>query len=147
MHPVGASVLFGLVTLLASLTIAAQSAPKTVWDGIYSDAQAARGEPLYQRACSYCHQQNLIGFGGDSAAAALTGARFFVRWKGESVGEMFSIIAETMPPGSSPVTLTPQDYADVMAYIFKFNAMPAGAADLLPDRAVLDQIQITDAKR
>src|SRR5262245_46815786 len=58
-----------------------QDPQTTVWSGIYTAAQAERGHALYQEQCSYCHMDSLAGFGGDTEAAALTGARFFVRWR------------------------------------------------------------------
>ena len=38
----------------ASISIEAQ-APRTVQDGVYSDAQASRGQALYAQRCAGCH--------------------------------------------------------------------------------------------
>ena len=38
---------------------------KTVWDGVYSDAQAKRGEALFGDKCAMCHGADLSG--GDAA--------------------------------------------------------------------------------
>jgi mono/diheme cytochrome c family protein len=35
----------------------ASSAKRSVWDGVYSDAQAARGREAYEYSCASCHQQ------------------------------------------------------------------------------------------
>ena len=40
--------------------IQAQS-PRTIWDGVYTDAQARRGEDLYRQHCSRCHGADLTG--------------------------------------------------------------------------------------
>jgi cytochrome c5 len=31
-------------------------ATRTIWEGVYSEAQAARGEKAYKLACGYCHR-------------------------------------------------------------------------------------------
>ena len=36
---------------------------KTVWDGMYSEAQAARGKAAYEAQCAFCHQSDLRGQG------------------------------------------------------------------------------------
>ena len=130
---------------------ASQAAEKTVWSGVYTEPQAQRGQALYRQACSYCHMDSLEGFGGDTIAAGLRGARFFVRWRGQTLAEMFDIISETMPPKirednlqKVAVTLDLQAYVDVMSYIFKVNGMPAGDSELFTDRTKLAQIMFTN---
>ena len=53
---------------------------KTVWDGVYSEAQAARGGTLYNASCSGCHRRDLSGFEG-----ALKGQRFMDHWREDSL--------------------------------------------------------------
>jgi hypothetical protein len=48
-------------------------------------------------------------------------------------------------PPEQPGKLTPQQNADVVAYILSENGFPAGAAELPSDLALLKQIRI-DAK-
>jgi cytochrome c len=125
----------------------AQTPTATVWTGVYTDAQAKRGQEIYQRACSYCHLPNLRGYGGDSSAAALVGAQFFLRWRSSSVGEMFATVQDSMPrpiDGNEPPTLTGQDYIDIISFVLKSNGMPPGATELPPDPSTLDRIVITD---
>ena len=120
-----------------------QERPRTVWSGVYTDAQAERGRSLYKESCSYCHLDSLVGFGGDAgAAAALTGARFFVRWDGENLGEMFEIISKTMPENAAG-SLPAQAYVDIMSYVFKVNRMPVGGQELRPDKDELAGIRFT----
>ena len=45
---------------LAGLGLQARGAD-TVWDGVYSAAQAARGEKAYMRACGGCHRDDASG--------------------------------------------------------------------------------------
>ena len=52
-----------VVTLLLSSVVfaAQQTSPKTIWSGVYTEAQAARGKAEYDRACRRCHASNLDG--------------------------------------------------------------------------------------
>jgi mono/diheme cytochrome c family protein len=123
----------------------AQSGPKTIWDGVYTSEQANRGQDLYDKKCSECHQDDLSG-GGDEAAAVLRGADFFARWKDRPVAELFQKIAESMPK-NAPGSLSPKDTADVVAFLFKKNQVPASDVDLSTDVGKLGQVVMTDKPR
>ena len=53
-------------------TLAAQQA-KSQWDGVYTEDQAKRGEPLYSQYCASCHGPDLTG---GEMAPGLTGGEF-----------------------------------------------------------------------
>ena len=55
---------------------ASQNAAKTVWDGVYSQAQASKGETLYDDKCAKCHGPD--GTGAD--APPLVGSEFAADW-------------------------------------------------------------------
>ena len=126
--------------LLPTLVSARQST--TVWTGVYTEAQAKRGQQAYRQHCTYCHHEDLLG-GEDLAVVppALVGAAFAERWQGETVGAMLRVLADTMPWNRA--RLTPQIYADVLSYLFKENEFPAGMRELSADPSLLDQILIT----
>ena len=115
---------------------------RSVWHGVYSDAQQKRGEPSYVRECSTCHGETLKGGEG---SPALTGPEFLERWNGRTLGDLFDNIRQTMPPPPDrPGKLTPQQHADVIAYILRANNFPASSDTQLPaDIAQLRQIRIT----
>jgi hypothetical protein len=48
----------------------------------------------------------------------------------------------TQMPKNDPGSLNPEQYAEVVAYLLKMNAMPAGTTELLPDSSALAQIRI-----
>src|SRR4051794_30200563 len=56
------------------------SGPKTTWDGVYSQAQAAKGDMVYSDKCLKCHGAN----GGGADAPPLVGADFASDWDGLS---------------------------------------------------------------
>jgi mono/diheme cytochrome c family protein len=113
---------------------------RTIWQGVYTEEQAARGRLDYQQSCGQCHSDNLSG-GGDGEPP-LVGVSFMSQWWGHNVDELFGTIAETMP-FNSPGRLTGQEYIDVLSYIFKSNDVPAGQVELSINHQELKEIQIT----
>jgi cytochrome c len=134
--------LFVSIPLKAATGELTQDSRTTVWNGVYTEAQASRGQQAYQRTCSYCHLKDLSGFGGDTTAPPLTGARFFVRWDQLTVAEIFTTVQETMPD-NAPSSLSSQEYVDIIGYLFKANDMPSGTTELSTDREKLERILIT----
>jgi cytochrome c553 len=117
------------------------STSQTVWSGVYTEAQAYRGEKVADTTCIGCHGPKLDG--GDSGPK-LVGDTFLAGWTSQSVGELFAWMQEAMP-AEAPGTLSKEDTAAVLAYILKLNQIPAGKAELSTDRAALDRIRFTEA--
>jgi mono/diheme cytochrome c family protein len=111
---------------------------RTVWDRVYSDAQAARGKVHYLRECSACHLAELTG---SNQAVALAGEPFMVQWERRSVDDLLTSIRTTMPQGT-PGQLSNQAYVDIVAFLLQANAFPAGAGELARDADLLKTIQI-----
>jgi hypothetical protein len=128
-----ASVLFTIVVVLVagrSMTSARQTADKTVWDGVYTEDQSARGKETFTNACSSCHEL------GD-----FTGTTFINTWKGSTAFDLFKDMSSLMPQ-DAPGSLMPQAYIDIVAFMFKSNSFPAGTTELPPDENALKQIHI-----
>jgi len=109
-----------------------------VSSGVYTDAQAKRGQTAYAEACSKCHLDDLSG-GKDSPP--LVGDEFLKGWTGKTVGALFDEVRMTMP-FDSPGRLTAEQYADILAYIFSANKFPTGNQELPREVAPLQAIQI-----
>ena len=118
---------------------AVQDARSTIWEGVYTEAQAKRGEDAYLRACAKCHADDLLG---STNAPALVGQPFFARFDRTSADDVIDVIRRTMPQ-EAPDTLGMPAYADIAAYLFKTNGSPAGKAELPTDRAKLREILVT----
>jgi S-disulfanyl-L-cysteine oxidoreductase SoxD len=127
-----------LVAVSAASKVLAQ-AGSSVNDGVFSAAQAKRGEMVYGDNCAVCHDPKLIGGIGPE----LAGMDFVANWKDKTVGDLFDKIKTTMP-ASAPGTLTPQQTADVLSFILSTNHYPAGAIDLGADAAPLKAVPIAD---
>jgi mono/diheme cytochrome c family protein len=114
--------------LITSAAINAQ-APRTVQDGVFSDAQAARGQTLYAQRCAGCHGPALAG----AQAPPLAGDAFASKWRLEPLSALFIKIRYTMPPtapgAAAAAQLTPEQGADLVAHVLKTNGFPAGKAD------------------
>lgn len=118
------------VVVAAPALVLGQAGGRTVWSGVYTEAQAARGAGAYASHCQSCHGAQLTGVG---EAKPLSGAAFLSSWNGLSVGDLFDRVRTTMPM-DAPKSLPREAYADILAYLLKFNGFPAGASEL-PGRA------------
>ena len=94
---------------------------RTVWDGIYSPAQAANGKALYGSRCASCHDE-----GGDHMATPLLGPDFLAQWDDKPVRALYSRIISTMP-ADAPGTLTEAETLAIVTHVLEKNAFPAGS--------------------
>ena len=105
---------------------AAAQAPRTVQDGVYSAAQASRGQALYAQRCAGCHGPALAG----ASAPALTGDLFTNKFRMEPLSALFIQIRYAMPPkAEANAQLTSEQAADLVAHVLKSNGFPAGQTD------------------
>ena len=117
----------------------AQDTGRTIWDGVFTEAQASRGQRGYAQACARCHAEDLLG---SSTAPALVGQPFFARFDRSTADDVTQTIKQTMPQ-EAPDSLGAEAYVDIVSYLFKANGGPAGAAELTADRARLRQVLVT----
>ena len=126
-----------LLAFVASV-VSGAGQQKTAKDGgVYADAQATRGEGVYAQQCGSCHGADLKG----SGAPALVGQDFIGTWGNMSVADLIDKIATSMP-SSAPGSLTRGQVTDLVAFIFKANGFPAGAAELDVDDPALKSLRI-----
>ena len=119
---------------MTAVLVAAQApTPKTVWDGVYSDAQAARAQATFDSVCSRCHMLTGQGKG------AVTGDAFWTAFTQKSVADLLTYVKTNMPNGNGG-SLPASTYNDLVALILKANGFPAGAADVSPESVVGVQI-------
>lgn len=123
-----------LVGAAGHLGVAAQG--KTVWDGVYTEEQAKRGEAAFMTDCASCHGGDL---GGDGFAPALSGAEFASAWNGLSLGDLLERMRISMPP-EDPSGVSLEQKADILTHLLKANQFPAGQAELPKDVESLKQI-------
>ena len=117
--------------------------PRTIWDGVYTEAQAKRGEAVYFDTCVRCHGPALMG--GNDGAGPLIGPTFNGNWNGVPLGQMVDRMRATMPL-DKPSTLTRQQTADVLTYILSVNKVPAGKTELPRQVDILNTITFKATK-
>jgi mono/diheme cytochrome c family protein len=116
----------------------------SVWDGVFTEAQANRGQAAYEGACGTCHGHRLNGAPDDPdmrSTPPLARARFLRVWQGRSLATLFEFTRATMPE-DNPDSMTEQEYVDVIAYMLLLGGMPAGDAELQPDAQSLARVVI-----
>lgn len=120
--------------ILCARDIAAQEHATSTKAGVYTAQQAIRGRDVYWGNCRSCH-----------VPETHTGATFNATWNGRALSELYAYIRDLMPK-NDPGSLTPQDYADVLAYLLRMNRMPAGQHELPVDSTALKAIRIETPK-
>lgn len=123
------------LTLAGAVASGAAQAPPvkvvTTSSGVYTAAQAARGEQTYMNICVACHPPGTY-----------TAPAFRDKWNGSPLSELFGFISNSMPK-QEPASLTPDEYAEVVAYLLKINGAPPGKTELPADDKALKAIRIS----
>ena len=104
----------------------------SVWAGVYTEAQAARGAAAYARYCSRCHGEDLAG----RRDYPLSGERFMDHWEAHTLEHLFVLIRDSMPPDGTNA-VDPNDKRDIVAFLLQQNGFPAGTSELPRDDAAL----------
>jgi mono/diheme cytochrome c family protein len=117
-------------------------APKSVWDGAYTEDQSKRGAEAYTANCSECHSPELAG---DGFAPALAGSEFMNAWNGLTLGDLFERVRISMPPGKE-TSVPPATKADIVAFILQANKFPAGKTELAASTDELKAIKFEATK-
>lgn len=127
MRVTGLILLFcGVFSFLLLRGLGAQTAkPRSVLDGVYTDAQATRGASIYSKTCAECHDLSFDG-------TPVDGEGFIDNWREFPLATLYDFIATTMPQ-DTPGELGKDAYRDVLAYILRRNGYPAGKGDLTED--------------
>ena len=117
------------------LNAQAADKPRTVWDGVYTDAQAARATATFSQSCSNCHTLSQ-----DGGNRPLTGDAFWKGFTQKTVAELLTFVKTNMPNGVNAGSLPAPTYNDLVALILKSNGFPAGNTEVSPDSVAGVQI-------
>jgi cytochrome c len=117
---------------------------QSVWDGVYTDAQATRGERTYGRSCESCHGADLAG-DPVMEIPPLALDSFMTSWSSKSVKDLFETVKRSMPK-DKPGSLGTGAYIDVVAYLLQANKFPSGPRELPRTPEQLDGIVIERSK-
>ncbi len=114
-------VMVPLVMMLVASVLLAQE--KTVDQGVYTAAQAARGAKLFESNCTMCHREP----GG--TAPVLAGERFTKTFSDATLQTVFTTVKTTMPR-QAPGSLSDAEYVDIVTHLLKINSYADGMNEL-----------------
>ncbi|HEX2344821.1 MAG TPA: cytochrome c [Vicinamibacterales bacterium] len=120
----------GVLWLAAVALTAGVPVSRSTRDGVYSAAQAERGEKTYKAKCGTCHMPEQY-----------SGYVFMQSWTGQTIFALYTNLRTTMPK-DNPGSLKPQEYADVIAYLLKINRLPTGDTDLKGAKPAMEDVVI-----
>src|SRR5262245_1060654 len=100
-----------LVATAGAAAQSTESTARTVWDGVYTEEQAERGQHEYATHCENCHREDLSGYSG-----LLRGNRFMDKFREASLHLLFDKTKTTMPRGAAG-SLSDGAYVDIVSYL------------------------------
>jgi quinoprotein glucose dehydrogenase len=115
---------------------------KTVYDGVYTAAQAKSGQVVYRAKCGLCHGETLAG--GENESPGLKGEGFISHWRGKPLRALYSRIISTMPT-TDPGSLGEKETLDLVAYLLQGNGFPSGKNRATSPEA-LNEIQFSSTR-
>ncbi len=129
---------------------------RSVWEGVYTEAQADRGEALYSR-CATCHRRRSAGTEPEGMQLVVDAPDksdpdnvigpplmtdpFLRNWEGRTIAVLYLFDRETMPQ-DNPASLTDQEYIDIIAFMLAQSGLPTGDEELTTNLEVLDDLVI-----
>jgi mono/diheme cytochrome c family protein len=111
-----------LVALLAAACASLLAQERTVDQGVYTAAQAARGTKMFEGQCAKCHREAGV-------APVLAGDRFTRSFGDATLDSLFTTIKTTMPR-DAPGSLSDGDYVEIVAHLLRSNSYPDGMNEL-----------------
>lgn len=116
----GAAVALAAAWLINAPALAAGSNPPK----LYTSQQAMAGLAVFATSCASCHGADEQG----TSAPPSAGPKFLAKTKalGWSVGDMRQLVVSSMPL-NRPSSLSPEQYADVLAFLLASDCYPAGS--------------------
>jgi mono/diheme cytochrome c family protein len=122
-----------LLVWAAGTLLTAQAPGRTVWDGVYTDAQAERAMATFNQSCSRCHTLTAEG------TRPLSGDKFWEGYTQRTVADLLAYVSKNMPNGAGG-SLPATSYNDLVALILKSNGLPAGKTEVAPETVADVQI-------
>jgi mono/diheme cytochrome c family protein len=106
---------------------------------IYTAEQATAGAQVYAAQCGACHGNQLEGVAGP----ALKGPGFKAMATAQGLnGESLLQVVSLSMPQTDPGSLSPEQYAQVVAYMLRENGYPAGSEPLSTTNPHLKELDL-----
>lgn len=114
---------------------------RTIFDGVFTEEQAAAGRGHYMSTCVNCHENTARG---GPAAPGLIAYTLNNKYAGLPLFAYFDYMRQNMPPGQSGWFLD-KEYAEIVAFLLEMHGAPAGETELPSDEEGLSAIMIVRA--
>jgi mono/diheme cytochrome c family protein len=118
------------VLAVTAVATGAQAPARTTNSGVYTAAQAERGQKAFTEKCTACHEP-----------ARFAGETFLESWNEKPLKDLWDVASGTMPE-DNPGSLKQQEYADIIAYFLSLNGYAAGDAELQPGAVPMAAIKV-----
>lgn len=126
---------------VAAVTLDDRPAPS------FTVEQADAGRHLYQvHGCGFCHGDDLRGlfdFRGSEygGGPALLGSHFLQSWRANGLDALFIAMRDRMPPDARG-SVTPDEFAEILAFILTRNGFAADGVELPADPSALAEMSL-----
>jgi mono/diheme cytochrome c family protein len=117
---------WSVLIVVSAISLGAQSI--SVKSGVYTDAQATKGEAVFNKFCASCHTPGFF-----------TDKDFFANYGDKPLWDLMDMISDSMPQ-DNPGSLKHEEYAQIIAYVLKLNKYPAGTTEVPMDKEGLSNI-------
>jgi len=109
-----------LLAMFCSPLTAQDGVIRSALDGVYTNEQADEGEKTFSNSCSNCHSDKDDPLSGESFIGTWADRPLYALWE----------YTTTRMPYRTPGSLSPEEYAAVLAYILRMNGYPASETPL-----------------
>ena len=113
--------------------------PLTIWNNVFTQAQADHGKSIYTLKCQTCHGPT--GRGGPGTPP-VTGAALNTKWADATLLDLWNFAHMNMPPGAKGQAGSAQDYVDIVAHILDMHGADPGDVPLTTNEDQLANITI-----
>jgi len=96
----------------------------------FSAEQADNGRTAFRASCTECHN-----------SSEFRDRQFKFKWRRRTAGDLFELVATSMPE-DSPGSLEGTQYAAIVAYILRLNGFEEGTGELPADIDALEAISL-----
>lgn len=124
-----------------ALTLVADDGARTIYDGVFTEEQAAAGREHYMGTCATCHENTARGGPGAPGLIAYT---LNNKYADMPLFSYFDYMRQNMPPGQ-PGWFVDEEYAEIVAFLLQMHGAPAGDTALPADEEGLSAIMIVPA--
>ncbi|ADO43712.1 c-type cytochrome [Ketogulonicigenium vulgare] len=117
---------------------AAAGAATSIYDGVYTAAQAEAGQAAWMTSCASCHGPTARG---SSGGPRVIGPVINNKYADKPLLDYFNYTRDNMPMGA-PHSLSDDTYVEIVAFILQSHGAEPGETELTSDEALLGSLMM-----